>query len=469
MRFSWFASLALVLVPSVMVFAASCSGGDHKNPGDSDSSADGAGDGTTNDDGSAELDAFIIRDASFDVPLPPADEYCGLPGAVVFEQGTRATVPGGPSAPGTDVSFLTLPDGYCAHYFGTVPSARAMRVAPGGELFVASPSRNTAGGAPTGKGAILVLPDDDKDGLADSTQPFQNGLPSTQGMLFAPGFFYYQDDTRVLQVPYATGARVNAAAPTQVIDVTIYKPVNHWPKTIDIATDGRIYVSNGGEQTDGCDVAHTFRGGVLEIDGTPNGKQVAKGFRNPMYLRCQKDHQNCFVNELTRDFSAAQGGREKIVRFKDGDDFGFPCCASKDLPFPDNMPTPDCSMVQPDEETFRVGDTPFGLDFETNAWSGTWNRNVFIAQHGAVGSWIGARIIAIQTDTATGQPLPGTTTDGGIPTGSMRTFASGWDDDTRSHGRPADVAFGLDGRLYVANDWNGQIVWIAPVGLKIPK
>jgi len=31
------------------------------------------------------------------------------------------------------------------------------------------------------------------------------------------------------------------------------------------------------------------------------------------------------------------------------------------------------------------------------------------------------------------------------------------------HGRPAAIAFAPDGRMFVGNDINGLIVWIAPV------
>ena len=55
-----------------------------------------------------------------------------------------------------------------------------------------------------------------------------------------------------------------------------------------------------------------------------------------------------------------------------------------------------------------------------------------------------------------------------MPTGAMATFATGWDDGTRSHGRPAVVAFAPDGRLFLGNDTNGDIVWIAPLTLPIP-
>jgi hypothetical protein len=44
-------------------------------------------------------------------------------------------------------------------------------------------------------------------------------------------------------------------------------------------------------------------------------------------------------------------------------------------------------------------------------------------------------------------------------------FATGWDDNTKSHGRPTNVAFAADGRLFLGNDQNGHIVWIAPLGM----
>jgi glucose/arabinose dehydrogenase len=366
-----------------------------------------------------------------------------------------------------DLSFVKLPDGFCVHYYSTVPAAREIRFAPGGELFVASPSRSTAGGAPTGSGAVLAIPDDDHDGYGDTAVTFQDMLPSTQGILFANGSFYYQDDTKVMRVPYASGSRVNTGTATQVVDINVWVSTLHWPKTLDIADDGTIYVTNGSDQGEACVNPHLFRGGILSIDGSPNGKQIAQGFRNPIYLRCQRGHDNCFVNELTRDMSATQGGREKLVRFGPGEDWGYPCCASQNLPFPDIMPVPDCSGVQSDSDSFRVGNTPMGLDFETGVWPEPFARNVYIAMHGDVGSWVGARIVTIRTDPATGRPLPGTDVDGG-DSGAMSDFLTGYDDGTRMHGRPSDVTFAADGRMFIADDQAGVILWVAPTGLMRP-
>jgi hypothetical protein len=61
-------------------------------------------------------------------------------------------------------------------------------------------------------------------------------------------------------------------------------------------------------------------------------------------------------------------------------------------------------------------------------------------------------------------PSAGNNLDGGS-VGGLADFAIGWDDMTQTHGRPAAVTFNQDGRLFLSNDSNGDIVWIAPLEL----
>ncbi|HVN86045.1 MAG TPA: hypothetical protein VMW17_14495 [Candidatus Binatia bacterium] len=388
--------------------------------------------------------------------------FCDLPGSLRFTESGTAVVPGGPPA-APSLSFLHLPAGFCAHYFATIGNARQLRFAPGGELFVASPTRTTGGGGPNGKAAIMVLPDDDGDGLADTSITFLGGISATQGLLFVPGYFYYQNDTKIMRMPYASGDRTPSAASEQVANITVYVSSLHWPKALDIADDGTIYASNGGDQFEACDPTHPFHGGILKLDGSPGGAPVAKGFRNPISLRCSRGHNLCFAIELTRDFSTTQGGREKLVPIRQDDDWGFPCCATKDLPFPDIRPVPDCSTVAAENNSFIVGDTPFDLDFEAGKWPAPWGNRVYVPLHGAVSTWIGARVVAVELDSVTGELLPGSDITG--TGGAMKDFATGWDDRTLSHGRPSAAAFAPDGRLFLANDANGVILWIAPLDL----
>jgi glucose/arabinose dehydrogenase len=341
-----------------------------------------------------------------------------------------------------------------------------MRFAPGGELFVSSPSRGTTSGGLNGHAAIVLMPDDNHDGTADAILTFLSDLPSTQGLLFANDRLYYQDSTRIMSMPYQLGDRVPRAPATAMANITIFQATEHWPKTLDISDDGTIYVGNGGDQDEVCDPTRPFRGGILELDGSEGGTPVAKGLRNPIDVRCARGNDRCFALELGLDHSASEGGREKLIPIRQGDDWGFPCCATQNVPFEglDEAEAAVCADVAPDADTFLIGDTPFGIEFEQGRWPAPWKKEAFIAMHGAAGGdgrpWAGARIVAIAMDPTTGLPLPSTDALG-ADIGAMTDFATGWDDGTLEHGRPTAIAFSDDGRLFVGDDQKGVIFWIA--------
>src|SRR5438105_891701 len=222
-----------------------------------------------------------VRDAGFDdviVPDAASTRLCDLPGSVQYTAAGKMRVAGGSGA--ESIAFIDVPTGFCVHYFGNVGNTRQLRFAPGGELFVASPTTGTTGGGQGGQSAIVILPDDDGDGVADAPITFLGDLPSTQGIMFAKDAIYYQDRTRIMRRPYAAGDRAPADPVEQVANVTAYASSGHWPKPLDQADDGTIYVGNGGDQGDTCDPAHPFHGGIVKLDGTPGGAVVAKGFRN---------------------------------------------------------------------------------------------------------------------------------------------------------------------------------------------
>jgi glucose/arabinose dehydrogenase len=390
---------------------------------------------------------------------------CTLPGTIQFTANGPVTVPGGPSG-AASLDFLKLPTGFCAHWYATLPNARQIKFAPGGELFVASPTTGTTGGGPFGKAAIVVLPDDDRDGVADAPVTFLQGLPSTQGLLFANDSLYYQDHTKILRLPYHAGDRAPAGTGEVAVDITFSTNALHWPKTLDIADDGTIYVGNGGGQADVCIEPHPAVGAIVLLDGTPGGTPIVKGLRNPINVRCAKGHGHCFALELAKDYTADEGGREKMFLIRPGDDWGFPCCATKGLPYPAvknrDGGVPDCSGVEAETNAFLIGDTPFGLEFEQGNWPATWAGRAFVATHGAAGTLRGARIVSIPMDPATGLPQPSSNA-GDAGNQGMDDFATGWDDGTLKHGRPAALAFAPDGRLFVASDFNGVIFWVAPM------
>lgn len=424
-------------------------------------------------------------DASADAPAPeagphdattkpdsggPTQAFCSLPGSFVAGSGGTGK--------GPDLSWLQVPQGFCVHYFGNVGNARQIRFAPGGEAFVASPTAGTTGGGPNGRAAIVVLTDDDHDGYADATQlTFLSNLPETQGLLFDSGSFYYQDGAIIRKMPYAAGQRTASGPGTQVAAITEYVSWLHWPKPLDVADDGTLYVGNAGDQDQTCYASRPFTGGILKLDGTPGGTEVTKGFRNPMSIHCQRGKGRCYAIELTQDFSEDAGGREKVLQVSPGD-VGYPCCATASTPFAGMVAvndagidagSPDCSQVLPDILEMHVGRTPISFDFVPPSWPSPWAGRTIVSLHGEAGSWNGAEVIAFDADT-TGAPIP--TSELGLEAGVRPAhesgFAAGWDDNLNDHGRPDDMAFAPDGRLFLTNDATGDIVWFAPVGLTGP-
>jgi glucose/arabinose dehydrogenase len=415
-----------------------------------------------------DLDATLLGEDA----LPPPGSFCSMPGSVVWSaDGPPGIVAGGdPRAP--DLTWLRVPPGFCVHYFGIAKTARQLKFAPGGDLFVASPTRTTTGGAGDGVSGIVVLPDDDHDGVADTNLLFQGSLPAVQGLMFADGFLYYQDGPLVRRVAFRSGDRQPSSASEKVTDMTNWQQdALHWPKVFDKARDGTIYLTNGGSQLDVCDSNRAVRGAIVRLNADASTSEVAKGFRNPIAIRCESDHDVCLVVELALDYSASMAGREKLVPIRQGDDWGYPCCATKDTPYAgvsyaDRGGVPDCSGVAAETSSYLIGHTPFGLDFETGVWPAPWTGRAFVTLHGAYQTWEGARVVAVALDPTTGLPLPSTEFSGtGADPANMQEFATGWDDGRQDRGRPAPVAFAPDGRLFLGDDWTGLVVWIAPTSL----
>jgi glucose/arabinose dehydrogenase len=461
-----FGSIAVASCFLVPVVGA-CSSSGHTSSGKSEAGVDASQDGSMPPDSSSIADTSLPPD--LDAPPPPGS-FCSLPGSVVFTVHGPEIMPGG-DASTPSISWMHLPLGYCAHYFAHVPTARQLRFAPDGHLFVASPTTPTTGGAGNGVAGIVVAPDDDGDGVADETITYMGQLPSTQGLMFHAGYLYFQDGVTIRRIPFHNGDLSPSGSAEAVTTVTVQQAPEHWPKLFDIAQDGTMYVTNGSTQSEECLSTRPVFGAIFKVAPDGGETEVAKGFRNPIALRCEPDHDLCIALELALDYSGNTDGREKLVPVHQGDDWGFPCCATQNAPYAnvtygDNGQVPNCSGVGVETDSFFVGHTPFGIDFETGKWPAPWGGRAFVTLHGVFGTWEGARVVAIARDPSTGMPLPATDIDGGESDNTnMMDFATGWDDGRLDHGRPAAVTFAPDGRLFLGDDQLGAVIWIAPIDL----
>ena len=213
----------------------------------------------------------------------------------------------------------------------------------------------------------------------------------------------------------------------------------------------------------------SFRDRFTAACSSSTALRAARRWRRAFAIRSPSDASadtiTAFAAELALDGSGASGGREKLVPIRQGDDWGFPCCATANLPYAAVGGNPNCASVPPESASFVIGHTPFGFDFESGIWPAPYANTVLLAFHGFVGSWSGARVAAVPT---TSDGMPAGTSELGGGAGPI-DFATGWDDGLHQHGRPAGVSFARDGRAFISNDVNGDIFWVAPVTLNAPR
>jgi glucose/arabinose dehydrogenase len=403
----------LVTLAVVWVFAA-CSGGAGK-------AGDGGPMGTPDADAATGTDDVVVPDGAFCKSGDP--------------------VPG-----------VTPPSGFCLRRFAAIGEPRTLVVAPNGDVIVGAPSAGTPGGASGGPGAIVVLADDDGDGVAEQ-HTFAGELSDVHGLALGGGHLYFTTQATVWRTPYTSGQRMEAGPREDLGMPARFGMGGRWTHGLARSVGGTLYASRGEYATCGM-----FPGG--EISSVAVGGSVgvvASGFRNPMYMRCHPTEEVCAAAELGEDL--APGAREKIVMLRPDTTYGYPCCHDKDLAA-SGATAASCAEVKQADAEFPLSETPFGLDWERQLWPEPYAGAMFVALHGSFYSspvWAGARIVFAKVDPTTR-----------MPSEAWQDFLLGFGPQGTPLERPADVAFSPDGRLFFADDQGDAVYWMAPVTLLRP-
>jgi glucose/arabinose dehydrogenase len=379
-------------------------------------------------------------------PPTPTDEAADMaPPSPPFD------APGGAfCALGTNVGGAVVPAGFCLRRFATVPEVRTIAFAPNGDLVVGAPSMPTAGGSAGGPGAILVLSDDDRDGRAE-INTFAPGIPDVHGIAIGGGYLYFTTTLAVFRTPFADGQRKEGSGRESLGVPASFGRGGRWTHGLARSVGGQLMASRGEYATCG-----TSAGGEISLVGMGSFQLVAKGFRNPMYMRCHFKDEVCGASELGED--QMPGAREKLIVLRPDTDYGYPCCYTMDRRAPASNRT--CADVAREDAEFTLADTPFGLDWERDLWPAPYKSGVFVALHGSFYSspaWAGARIVFARTDPQTHAPAE-----------PWSNFVTGFGPGGSMLDRPSDVAFAPDGRMFFSDDQGGAIYWVAPTTLPIP-
>jgi len=290
-------------------------------------------------------------------------------------------------------------------------------------------------------------------------------MACVHGLLFADGYLYFTRSDEIRRWPYTTKQRVAPAAPSELVAKVSGAGISdvRWTHTLAQAKDGSIYVSRGRGDTAACSVDEMTYGAVFaaHVEGDAGlpvqTELVADGFRNPMYLRCSPGScGDCYAAELTGDNWGGVGGLEKLALLEGkGASWGFPCCVRHNLPHPSSA-TQNCGTIGRELVSIPLHDTPFGLDFDRGGFPGEYRHGLFVALHGVSTSYGGTGVVFVKTDPVSLRPLE-RIVDGNVVPPMM--FAKGVGNP---RWRATDVVFAPDGRMFIADDTEGKIYWVAP-------
>jgi glucose/arabinose dehydrogenase len=310
----------------------------------------------------------------------------------------------------------------------------------------------TPGGAANGPGAIIVLSDDDHDGVAEQ-HSYADNLPDVHGLAVGGGYVHFTTALNVWRTPYVAGQRKEVGPRESMQAPPRFGMGGRWAHGLALSTNGELIASRGEYSTCGTspggEIGKFVAPGQLEI--------IATGFRNPMYLRCHYRDPICAATELGED--QMPGAREKLISLRSGTNYGYPCCYSIDTPV-GVAPTGSCTAITAEDAKFILSDTPFGFDWERGQWPEPYRGAIFVALHGSfytTPSWRGARLVFARTNPTTH-----------MPTEDWRDFVTGFGPDGSPLERPSDVAFASDGRLFFSDDHGGGVYWVAPTTLRRP-
>jgi glucose/arabinose dehydrogenase/mono/diheme cytochrome c family protein len=392
---------------------------------------------------------------------------------------------------------LTLPPGFCADIFADhLGHARHLVVAPDGVVYVNTWSGRYYPNSPPPPGGFLIaLEDTDGQGKAEVVKRFgataQDGGRGGTGIALYGGYLYAELNDQIVRYKMSRGSIV-PTGPAQVVVSGLPLTGDHPMHPFAIDADGWIYVDSASPSNacqrrnrmlrspgiDPCPQLLT-RGGIWRYSANRLNQKFspaaryATGIRNADGITIDPTGHGVYATQQGRDqlgqnwpqyFTPEQGAilpAEELLHVAAGADYGWPYCYYDGIERKLRL-APEyggngrkvgrCAHMTGPVAAFPAHWAPNDVTFyDGTQFPAHYRGGVFIAFHG---SWNRAPFPQQGYDVVY-QALAD-----GKASGNCEIFANGFAGGVKGPGaahRPAGLAVGPHGALYVSDDVDGRI------------
>ncbi len=334
---------------------------------------------------------------------------------------------------------LVAANGYGVSLFATgISEARVVRATAAGDVLVSTPRDGRV---------VLLEADRDGDGASDGRRTLVADLQRPNGLEIADAFLFVAEEDGVGRIAFdeLTGA---TSGDYQRIIEGLPPGGNHWKKTIRMGPDGLLYLAVG-SSCNVCIEDDPRRAAILRY--TPDGEFVdlfATGLRNSAGFDWSPSTGGLYATDNGRDLLGDDFPPCELNRVVEGGFYGWPFANGANLPDPDlgeGHEADIASAIAPAHE-FRAHNAPLGITFLRHVGHpADYRHAAIVALHG---SWNrstkdGYKVVSLHF----------------APDGSIdeRDFLTGFLVDDVASGRPAEVAEGPDGSVYISDDLAGAV------------
>src|SRR5580658_63808 len=326
-------------------------------------------------------------------------------------------------------------------YASGLTNARSLRIGDKGTVFV--------GSRLTDKVYAITS----KDGKHE-VKTLLTGLYRPNGIALHNGTLYIAELSQISKVDDVEDHLDDVPKP-QVIYSDLPKDEPHGWKFLAVGPDNRLYF-NIGAPCNICLPPETHAQlRSINLDGS-DPQVVARGIRQVVGMDWNPQSKKLYFTENQRDWLSEDIPQDKLNRLDHPgqDNFGFPYCHEGDILDPEFGWGHSCDEFTKPIALLGPHSAPLGMRFYTgHMFPAEYRNQIFIARHG---SWnrthkIGGDIVVATLDK-----------NGNVK--SVKPFITGFIQDNKYVGRPADLEVMKDGSLLISDDYNGAVYRVTYAG-----